>query len=262
MSSILQFRRAGSSTRLSLPPADGELFFDTDVGCLFIGDGSTLGGRLVSAPSIQISALTGFTVAPVDAGKLIVFTGAGCAVTLAQAGSSAGAFFPDQTGFCILNLGSAPVVVTPTTSTINAGSTISIPIGSFAEIYSNGANYFALQSGSGGSSSTTVTVVNKTANFSITSGESSTRYTNTGAGGTVVGSLPAAVIGLNYGLSINAAQILRFDANGTDTINWAGTTSAAGGTIDGNVVGWFLLIECHVTGKWIVTQIQGGWTVT
>jgi len=108
----------------------------------------------------------------------------------------------------------------------------------------------------------TVSVSNKTANFSITGAESSTRYTNNGAGGTVVGSLPAATVGLVFALSVAAAQTLRFAANGTDTINYGGTVSAAGGTIEGNVVGWFLLIECHVAGKWTVVNAQGGWTVT
>lgn len=109
---------------------------------------------------------------------------------------------------------------------------------------------------------TTLVVFNKTGNFSALAAESGARYTNDGAAGTVVGSLPAATVGLNFGFSVATAQILRADANGTDTINWAGTVSAAGGTIEGNVVGWFVLIECHVTGKWTVTQSQGGWTVT
>lgn len=107
-----------------------------------------------------------------------------------------------------------------------------------------------------------VSVSNKTTNFSALSTESGTRYTNNGAAGTVVGSLPAATVGLNFGFSVATAQILRADADGTDTINWAGTVSAAGGTIEGNVVGWFIMLECHVTGKWTVTQSQGGWTVT
>lgn len=114
----------------------------------------------------------------------------------------------------------------------------------------------------GGSGAANVTVSNKTTNFNALAVESGTRYTNNGAAGTVVGSLPAATVGLNFGFSVATAQILRADANGTDTINWAGTVSAAGGVIEGNVVGWFVLIECHVTGIWTVTQSQGGWTVT
>lgn len=114
----------------------------------------------------------------------------------------------------------------------------------------------------GGTISTLVIVSNKTTNFSILGVESSTRYTNNGAGGTVVGSLPAATIGLSFGFSVATAQTLRADAAGTDTINWAGTVSAAGGVIEANVVGSFVLLECHVTGEWTVTQSQGGWTVT
>lgn len=114
----------------------------------------------------------------------------------------------------------------------------------------------------GGGGSTLVPVINKTSNFVAAGAETGTRYTNTGAGGTVVGTLPAATVGLAFGLSISATQILRFDAAGTDTINYAGTASAAGGVIEGNVIGWFLMIECHVTGRWTVTNVQGGWTVT
>lgn len=114
----------------------------------------------------------------------------------------------------------------------------------------------------GGTDGYLVPISDKATSFSILAPESGTRFTNAGAAGTVVGSLPAATVGLNFGFSVAAAQVLRADANGTDTINWAGTISAAGGTIEGNVVGWFLAIECHVTGKWTVTVSQGGWTVT
>jgi hypothetical protein len=113
-----------------------------------------------------------------------------------------------------------------------------------------------------GGTSIPLSVINKTANFSAGTGESGTRYTNSGAAGTVIGSLPAATIGLAFALSVITAQILRFAANGTDVITWAGTDSAAGGTIEGNVKGWFLLLECHATGLWTVTQSQGGWTIT
>lgn len=143
MASILQLRRGSSGTRLGFAPAAGELFEDTDVTRPFIGDGSVLGGRMIGAPKIQVSAATTFSILFTDVGKLLVFTGAGCAVALGQAGSSAGLYFPDQTGIGILNLGSGAVVITPTTSTINGAASLSVPIGGFAEIYSNGTNYYA-----------------------------------------------------------------------------------------------------------------------
>jgi len=125
----------------------------------------------------------------------------------------------------------------------------------------DGATAGGLLVGGGGTGST-VLVANKTADFPLAGADSGFRFTNAGASVTIVGLLPPATVGLVYGFSVAVAHTLGAVADGTDTINWAGTASAAGGTIEGNVVGWFALLECHVAGRWTVTQAQGGWIVT
>jgi hypothetical protein len=101
----------------------------------------------------------------------------------------------------------------------------------------------------------------KVADFSISSGDNGIRYNNIGAGGTVIGSLPAAAASLQFGGAVLTAQYLRFTADGTDTINFGGTISAAGGYIRSNVVGSSITIEAHGTGGWIISAAQGSWSV-
>jgi hypothetical protein len=259
----IDFRRGGSAARLALVPNDGELLVDQDLDRLFVGDGSLLGGHQVDGTPVITTAGTSYTVLYTDAGKIVVFNNASpVAVALAAANSSSGIFMPPDSKLWVINIGVGAATITAAgPSTINGAATLILQQNQGATIHSDGVNYFAIR-GAAGSTATTVPVVAKTANFSVSAGESGTRYTNVGAGGTVIGSLPAAVIGLNYGLSVIVNQILRFAANGTDVITWSGSDSAPGGTIEGNTKGWFIMLECHAAGTWVVTQSQGGWTLT
>lgn len=105
-------------------------------------------------------------------------------------------------------------------------------------------------------------VVPKTANYTVVTADKSTLFTNTGAGGAINFSLPAAVVGNTYTFSVEAAQTLTCTANGTDTIRMAATVSGAGGTIASATIGTVWTIVCTQTGKWIVISHEGSPTIT
>jgi len=48
-----RIRRGTDTERLSIAPAEGELLYTTDTGNIYVGDGSTTGGTLVTAPIIN-----------------------------------------------------------------------------------------------------------------------------------------------------------------------------------------------------------------
>lgn len=86
-------------------------------------------------------------------------------------------------------------------------------------------------------------------------------YTNKGAAGEVIFTLPTATSGCRYQFAVDAAQYLRVKAAGSDTICDAATVSAAAGYIRANVAGNVLEVACIASGKWYVTSKIGTWTV-
>ncbi len=105
-------------------------------------------------------------------------------------------------------------------------------------------------------------VSNKTADYTVTESDSATLFTNSGASGTITFALPAAVVGLKYRFFCKAAQALRIDPNGTETIALpsTGAQSAAGKYIWADAVGEFVEVECIEAGKWEALSYKGTWT--
>ena len=100
-----------------------------------------------TTPGIAVNAQTGttYTVVTGDRGKLLTFTNASSvAVTLPQANSTG---FDTNFYFCAKNIGTTPVTITPTTSTIQAFgaalSALTLYEAMGACIYSDNTNYFA-----------------------------------------------------------------------------------------------------------------------
>ena len=86
---------------------------------------------------------------------------------------------------------------------------------------------------------------------------------NNGASGAVTFSLPAAVPGLRVTAIVKAAQELRLDPNGTETIALpsSGVQGAAGKYLTGDAVGESVTLLCVVAGTWDhVGPIDGTWT--
>lgn len=102
----------------------------------------------------------------------------------------------------------------------------------------------------------------KTADYDVEAAYSGTTYTTVGASGTVVFTLPAATVGLKYRFRVGAAQELRIDPDGTETIALpsTGVQGAAGKYLTANADGETVDIECTKAGEWSVFGYTGTWT--
>ncbi len=88
--------------------------------------------------------------------------------------------------------------------------------------------------------------------------------TNTGAGAAVTYTLPAAVSGMRVTAIVKAAQELRLDPNGTETISLpsSGVQQAAGKYITADALGESVTLICTVAGTWdAVGSVDGTWGV-
>jgi hypothetical protein len=103
----------------------------------------------------------------------------------------------------------------------------------------------------------------KTGNYTVSTSDSNTWFTNNGAAGEVDFTLPACTTaGYTLSFDVEAAQILKIIANGTDTLRNGATVSATGGRAQANTVGSVLRIVCGASGKWTTESIIGTWTIT
>jgi hypothetical protein len=105
-------------------------------------------------------------------------------------------------------------------------------------------------------------ILTKTADYTVLASETGAVYTNSGAAGQVIFTLPTWAAGLFYMFDVETAQNLRVVASGTDTIRIAGSVSAAGGRIDNATVGGVVTLVATLSGKWVATSQEGTWTVT
>ena len=107
-----------------------------------------------------------------------------------------------------------------------------------------------------------ITVEAHTAGDTLTTAENGTMHTNTGAGGTITIVLPAATVGLHYYFQVGAAQELRIDPNGTETISLpsSGVAGAAGKYLVADAVGESVHLVCGIAGTWGVFGYTGTWT--
>lgn len=87
-------------------------------------------------------------------------------------------------------------------------------------------------------------------------------HTSVGAAGTVTLALPAAVVGMNARFRVGAAQELRLDPNGTETIALpsTGVQGAAGKYLTANADGETVELCCTKAGQWSVFGFTGTWT--
>lgn len=107
----------------------------------------------------------------------------------------------------------------------------------------------------------TASVEAKVADFDVEESDSGKTFTSVGASGTVVGTLPSAVVGLKYRFRVGAAQELRIDPDGTETIALpsTGVQGAAGKYLTANADGETVDIECTQSGQWSVFGFTGTW---
>lgn len=101
-----------------------------------------------------------------------------------------------------------------------------------------------------------------TAGDTLTVAESGSVHTTVGASGTVTLVLPAAVVGLEYFFRVGAAQELRIDPDGTETIALpsTGVQGAAGKYLTANADGESVHLVCTKAGQWSAYGFTGTWT--
>jgi hypothetical protein len=87
-------------------------------------------------------------------------------------------------------------------------------------------------------------------------------FTTVGAAGTVTFSLPAAVVGMEAKFKVGAAQELRIDPNGTETVALpsTGVQGAAGKYLTANAAGETVYLVCDTAGTWSCYGYTGTWT--
>jgi hypothetical protein len=85
---------------------------------------------------------------------------------------------------------------------------------------------------------------------------------NAGASGATTFTLPAAEPGMRVTAVVEAAQPLRLDPSGTQTIALpsTGVQSAAGKYIAADAIGENVTLVCLTIGTWDVTNFTGTWT--
>ncbi len=108
----------------------------------------------------------------------------------------------------------------------------------------------------------TRTVEAHTADDTLTVAESGSTHTSVGASGTVVLTLPAAVVGLEYFFRVGAAQELRIDPDGSEVIALpsTGVAGAAGKYLTANADGETLHLMCTKAATWSAFGFTGTWT--
>ena len=101
-----------------------------------------------------------------------------------------------------------------------------------------------------------------TADDTLTAAESGTTHTNAGASGAIALVLPPATVGLTYRFVVRAAQELRIDPDGTETISLpsTGVPGAAGAYLTANAIGESVELVCDTAGTWAVLGYTGTWT--
>jgi hypothetical protein len=107
-------------------------------------------------------------------------------------------------------------------------------------------------------------VLTKVADYTLTTDDSGSLVCNTGATGTVVISLPAATVGLEFRAHVRAAFALRLDPTVSQVIGNPTAGSADGGAgkyIGSSTVGASIHLVCLATGRWDVQAVKGTWTL-
>lgn len=108
-----------------------------------------------------------------------------------------------------------------------------------------------------------VTVLTAAATITAAQAKSNVHVTNVGAGAAVTYALPAAEVGMRVTAIVKAAQELRLDPNGTETIALpsTGVQGGAGKYLSADAVGESVVLVCTVAGTWdALGPVDGTWT--
>jgi hypothetical protein len=107
------------------------------------------------------------------------------------------------------------------------------------------------------------TVSSKTTAYNVLASADWTRFDNTGAGGSVIGTLPASpTAGDNWCFLVTAAQTFEILANTGETITMGNTTGASAGNLQSNTIGSSACIYFESATAAYVWASNGSWTLT
>lgn len=119
-----------------------EIYVDAGSGSAGIGSGNAWQKIVSDVFSVNAQSGASYTIAASDRGKLVTFNNAGAvAVTLPVA---TGAGFPAGWYSEFENIGAGTVTITPTTSQINGGATVTLKQYQSIKVISDATNYWAL----------------------------------------------------------------------------------------------------------------------
>lgn len=109
------------------------------VACALGGNLAATSSGLTTSQAVNAQTGTSYALLTTDAGKLLTFSNASAiAVSLSQATTTG---FTAGYSFDVENLGAGTVTITPSTSTINGASTLTIAQNTGCTVTSDGANY-------------------------------------------------------------------------------------------------------------------------
>lgn len=168
-----------------------------------------------------------------------------------------GVFLLTGTGFSQASVG-ADAFATDNYTIAAAPSASGVRIGKIVGYSSSTQVYVEIEPEFTGTS----VVQTKTADYTAKVSDSGRTFSTAGASGTVVITLPPAVPGLKYRFRVGAAQALRIDPDGTETISLpsTGVPGAAGKYLVADAAGESVELECVVAGTWTVFGYTGTWT--
>lgn len=195
-------------------PNTGDVYIDTTVTPSdFVRCVATNKWERESVGKVNAQTGTTYTFVKADRNKLTTFSNASAvAVTLPQA-TAAGDFLSGW-NVPVFNLGAGTVTITPTTSTINGGATLTLATGEGAWIFSNGTDYSALKTISAAAAGT-VTTTGSPASGNLTKFSGATSVTSGDLSGdvTTAGDLVATLAATATTLE---SRLFCSDAGSTD----------------------------------------------
>lgn len=104
-------------------------------------------------------------------------------------------------------------------------------------------------------------VTAKTASDTLTAAQSYQTFTNEGAAGPVILTLPTPAAGLEFTAAVVASQTLILDVTGSVVIALGpGIESTAGGQVSANEPGAFVTLKCLSATRWQAIAGGNGWT--
>jgi hypothetical protein len=194
--------------------------------CGITGGPITTSGTVTGQELVNSQTGTSYAIVNSDCGKLVTLAnGSAIAVSIAQAGTGgnfAAGWYAD-----VQNTGVGTVTITPTTSTINGGGTLTLLTGQGIRIATDGVNYFIAGALPNGGTVQNITINNSTINNSTTNNLKCSRCSLNGT--ELTNLFP------NEGTTGSTQnKLVKLVGAGTIIISSAGDTSGSVGICTGN----------------------------